>query len=533
MAAPEISAKLDALPPTTESAECLSDEEVLAFASGTLKSSRLFEAHFHFDQCEVCQRLLSEAAHALATAETTPFQESDELSWHTTFQPGTLVGHRYLIRHFIARGGMGEVYEAFDRDLQERVALKTVTSTACDNASAVRRLKAEVQLARRVSHPNVCRIYDFGTHVMPDTGAQISFLTMEFVDGETLGQRVRLTGALPIEEARLLGRQLLRGLSAAHDAGVLHRDFKSDNVMLRDEAGDTSSPLILDFGLARALDQGSLNSSSSNSNLLGTFGYIAPEQLQGKPHSTASDVYSFGVVWFEMLTGELPFESASSPVETALARLQGPAVAPSSKNPLVPADLDAIVQGCLRRSPKDRFRTASEVLTALDAFETRARGSFQKRRLVPLTIAAVLGAIAAYVAAIPSNRKPIAEAGIHANLPAQTPPRGSEVEPAASPPPQPPVADSAPPTAQAPPATAASAAKQARLPRGAAPQKTADARSPKAVSEADTPERTPQQQVGTGPPPRIPDWEDPFDAGTPRATRPVAGGGSAAPPHSQ
>ncbi len=113
---------------------------------------------------------------------------------------------------------MGEVYEAFDRELQERVALKTVTSTACDNASAVRRLKAEVQLARRVSHPNVCRIYDFGTHVMPDTGAHISFLTMEFVEGETLGQRVRLRGALPVEEARLLGRQLLHGLSAAHEA---------------------------------------------------------------------------------------------------------------------------------------------------------------------------------------------------------------------------------------------------------------------------------------------------------------------------
>ncbi|HEY0468985.1 MAG TPA: serine/threonine-protein kinase, partial [Polyangiaceae bacterium] len=345
MAAPEISAKLDA-PSSAEQAatstQCLSDEEVLAFASGTLESSRHAEAHVHFDRCEVCQRLLSEAAHALATAVTSPFVEGDELSWHTTFQPGTLVGQRYLIRQFIARGGMGEVYEAFDRDLQERVALKTVTATACDNASAVRRLKAEVQLARRVSHPNVCRIYDFGTHIMPETGTQISFLTMEFVEGETLGQRVRLGGALPIDEARVLGRQLLRGLGAAHEAGILHRDFKSDNVMLRAELGGACSPLILDFGLARALDEGS-RKSASTPNLLGTFGYIAPEQLQGHPHSTASDIYSFGIVWFEMLTGELPFESAaSSPMGTALARLQGSAAAPSSRNPLVPADLDAI-----------------------------------------------------------------------------------------------------------------------------------------------------------------------------------------------
>ncbi|HKO47744.1 MAG TPA: serine/threonine-protein kinase, partial [Polyangiaceae bacterium] len=371
MAASEISAKLDYQPQLAEGAagECLSDDEVLAFASGALKSTRQLGAHLHLDQCELCQRLLSEAAHALATATTVPFVEGDELSWHTTFQPGTLVGHRYLIRHFIARGGMGEVYEAFDRDLQERVALKTVTSTACDNASAVRRLKAEVQLARRVSHPNVCRIYDFGTHVMPETGAPISFLTMEFVEGETLGQRLRSAGALPVEEARALGRQLLQGLSAAHQAGVLHRDFKSDNVMLRDEPGGGCSPLILDFGLARALDEGSRKGSSSAPNLLGTFGYIAPEQLQGKPHSTASDVYALGIVWFEMLTGELPFESASSPVETALARLQGSAVAPSSKNPLVPNELDAIVLGCLRRSPRDRFGTATEVLDALDKLE--------------------------------------------------------------------------------------------------------------------------------------------------------------------
>ncbi|HEY1536260.1 MAG TPA: serine/threonine-protein kinase [Polyangiaceae bacterium] len=396
---------------------CLSDEEILAFASGRLHSTRHSEAHLHFDECETCQRLLSEAAHALATAATAPLQGDEDVSWNTTFQPGTLVGRRYLIRHFIARGGMGEVYEAFDRDLNERVALKTVTSTACDNPNAVRRLKAEVQLARRVGHPNVCRIYDFGTHVMAESGAQISFLTMEFVDGETLGQRVRLAGALPVEEARELGRAMLLGLRAAHDAGVLHRDLKSDNVMLRAADGDECSPVILDFGLARALDEDSRNASASNPNLVGTFGYIAPEQLEGRPHSTASDVYSFGVVWFEMLTGELPFESSSSPALAALERLQRPAAPPSSKNPLVPSDLDAIVLGCLRRSPKDRFRTAGEVLSELSALESlasRTRVAFQKRKLVPLAVAAALGGFAAYMALTPPKPKPDTSAVVHA-----------------------------------------------------------------------------------------------------------------------
>jgi len=248
------------------------------------------------------------------------------------------VGQRYVIRQFIARGGMGEVYEAFDRELQERVALKTVTSTACDNRGAVRRLKAEVQLARRVSHPNVCRIYDFGTHAAQGALAPVSFLTMEFVDGETLGQRIRAGGALPVAEARQLGRELLNGLRAAHAAGVLHRDFKSDNVMLR-RSEQGFSPLILDFGLARALDQPGRTSSTSHRGLVGTLAYIAPEQFEGKPHTTAGDVYSFGVVWFEMLTGELPFKPSSSPAVTTLDRLTRPPSPPSSAKRTMGQDL--------------------------------------------------------------------------------------------------------------------------------------------------------------------------------------------------
>jgi serine/threonine protein kinase len=516
MAAPLVSAKLDPLASGSDvaSGECLSDEDLLAFAGGTLDSARELEAHSHLDQCEVCQRLLSEAAHALATAVTLPVAESDELSWHTTFQPGTLVGHRYLIRHFIARGGMGEVYEAFDRELQERVALKTVTSTASDSPGAVRRLKAEVQLARRVSHPNVCRIYDFGTHLMAETGAQISFLTMEFVEGRTLGQRLRVAGPLPVDEARALGRELLSGLSAAHAAGVLHRDFKSENVMLRDEPGGGCSPLILDFGLARALGEGSRSSSASTPNLLGTFSYIAPEQLQGRPHTTASDVYSFGLVWFEMLTGELPFQSPSSPVGAALARLQESAVAPSSKNPAVPRDLDAIVLRCLRRSPKDRYKTAQEVLSALDAFEAGARHATLKRKLTPLCIGALVGGIGAYVAAIPSKQAPIANASIHPSL----------VAPEA-PPPTPKAVPTALAAARAPePDATASAGPPARTAR--IPSEIHERPRPKPVEPAATPSApavsaplrsdpaTPLPNAASFEPvskkPRIMDWENPF-----------------------
>jgi tRNA A-37 threonylcarbamoyl transferase component Bud32 len=374
---------------------CLSEDEVLDFAGGRLPAELRADVHAHLDDCETCQQLLSEAVRALATAPTAGFDD-DEVAWGTTFRPGTLVGQRYTITKFVARGGMGEVYEAFDQDLQERVALKTVTSTACDNPAAVRRLKAEVQLARRVSHPNVCRIYDFGTHVVPSTATQVSFLTMEFVDGLTLGQRVRKSGPLPVDEACRIAGELLLGLRAAHDAGVLHRDFKSDNVMLRKDGGKLNA-LILDFGLARAAEQRLEHSSSTHRGVVGTFAYIAPEQLEGSPYSPASDLYSLGIVWFEMLTGQLPFASNASPARVTLDRLTLPAPPPSSKNPLVSKQLDALVLGCLRRSPAARFQTAEEVLARLAALAAPGKTRQRSRALVPLAIVAALAGGATYV----------------------------------------------------------------------------------------------------------------------------------------
>jgi serine/threonine protein kinase len=419
----------------------LSEEDLLAFAVGRLRGSRLAQAHLHLDECETCQYLLNEAAHALATATTIPFEEGAELGWNTMFRQGTLVSQRYRIVRFIARGGMGEVYEAYDQVLLERVALKTVNSTASDSPRAAHLLKGEVQTARRVSHPNVCRIYDFGTHVMK-SGVPISFLTMEFVDGETLGQRIRLGGALPILETQKLARQLLHGLNAAHEAQVLHRDFKSDNVMLRNQSNDSSWPLIMDFGLARAFDRESAHgSSSSNSTLVGTLSNLAPEQLEGKLHSKASDVYAFGVVWFEMLTGELPFESSSSPAVAMLDRVRRAAPAPSTKNPLVSRELDALVLGCLRRSPKERYRTAGEVLVALEAVESRSPSASARRRRVPAVLALGLGlsSVAAYWAFGRPPPKPARLAAVPAFAPAlpapqpapvsQRPPSQAEVVP--------------------------------------------------------------------------------------------------------
>lgn len=379
----------------------------MAFALGKLAPERLDAAHDHLDACTACQCILTEAAHALGTAVTAKGSSAageDEFDWNTTFQRGTLVGGRYEIREFIARGGMGEVYEAFDRELHERVALKAVSATACDSLRAVKRLKGEVQLARRVSHPNVCRIYDFGTHTLGTTGTPIYFLTMEFVEGETLGQRVRLAGAVPEREARKIARELLLGLGAAHEAGVLHRDFKGDNVMLKVEPDGTASAVILDFGLARAADSRD-GASGSNSQLVGTFGYIAPERLDGRPYTATSDVYAFGVVWFEMLTGELPYRASGTGPISSPRRIEH-AVAPSRLNPSVPPGIDALVLRCLERSPSARFRSVAEILQALDAFEASQSPSWGRRAL-GLVLAACMAAAALYLFAVrPTHAAP-------------------------------------------------------------------------------------------------------------------------------
>jgi serine/threonine protein kinase len=363
---------------------CLKIDEILALAQGHLGNGELETAHAHMDRCGICQRLLNEAAHALTTL---PMAVPDDGDWNTTFQPDALVGQRYRIVRFIARGGMGEVYQAYDCELQERVALKTVASVASDSPRAVRRLKAEVQMARRVSHPNVCRIYDLGMHVLESTGASMHFLTMEFVEGETLGDWIRLHGALPADQARSVVRQLLAGLSAAHRAGILHRDFKSDNVMLRKHANGQITPVILDFGLARWLDADAVrHTSGRNVGLVGTLSYMAPEQVEGKALSTASDLYAFGVVWFELLTGKLPFGSDSA-AASALKRLHKPACSPSSVNPAVPKALDELVLRCLNRVPADRYQSAEDLLLALDALSVLPAPGLRPKRLIGLALA--------------------------------------------------------------------------------------------------------------------------------------------------
>lgn len=364
---------------------CLSEGELAGFARGELDAEARERAERHIDTCGPCAQLLDEAMH-LVDSSAGADAERGGLAWVTTFRAGALVANRYEIRRFLARGGMGEVYEAYDRVLQARVALKTVSSSACDNQRAIRDLREEVKLALRVTHPNVCRIHGLGTHVLHE-GAHLYFLTMEFVEGETLGKLIRKSGPLSVSEAQSFARALLYGLSAAHSAGILHRDFKSDNVIVRTGADGQRTPVILDFGLARNLDERSRARTTSRA-FVGTLTYMAPEQVEGTSLSRATDIYAFGVVWFEMLTGKLPFRG--SPQMSALERLSKPPAVPSQVNPAIPRALDSVLLRCLHRQPSERFETADAVLAAMPSLKNEVPSVAPRRRALGIAFGVVL-----------------------------------------------------------------------------------------------------------------------------------------------
>jgi len=343
--------------------ECLSDDAILAFVQGTLTGAELVRTHRHLDICPQCQRLIVEAVHAISAGRREAATSDPQGS---ALRPGAVLANRYRIQRFVARGGMGEVYEAYDRTLRERVALKTVMPTVSDSPRAVRRLMAEVQLARRVSHPNVCRIYDLGAEQLADGDRALHFLTMEFVEGLSLAQELERGGPMKVDVAVDIARQLLSGLDAAHEAGILHRDFKPDNIMLRPTNGTRQRAVIMDFGLARAMDVDPARlTTGANQPLIGTLTYMAPEQVEGGDLTAGTDIFAFGIVFFEMLTGCVPFVGGS-PAATALKRLKEAPPGPAEYAPAVPKHINRIVLKCLARHPSKRYASAAEVLAALE-----------------------------------------------------------------------------------------------------------------------------------------------------------------------
>jgi serine/threonine protein kinase len=304
----------------------------------------------------------------------------------STFAVGEVISGRFKVLRFIGQGGMGEVYEARDLDLGARVALKTIRPEISSDQGALRRFKQEIQLARRVTHPNVCRMYDLERH-QKDATSEISFLTMEMLEGETLAQRLRRQGKLTRQEALPLIREMADGLDAAHKAGIIHRDFKPGNVMLVDEGNAQirkCRAVITDFGLActsispeaSTVDSaGTASIAAGKGEIVGTFAYMAPEQIQGGTITAATDIYALGLVIYEMLTGHLPSQQTMSCSEVREKHSLESSQAREG-NAIIDPHWNSVIAKCLDQVPRNRPSSGAQICALLEGRKTLSRRMF-------------------------------------------------------------------------------------------------------------------------------------------------------------
>jgi serine/threonine protein kinase len=352
-------------------ARCPSENDFLARANGALTSEQARHFDAHVDVCADCRVMLAGAADALA-------EPGDERESAATFAAGEIIAERYVMVRWLASGGMGEVYEVHDTWMDEKVALKTIAAAIADDPRALSRLKAEVRTARRVTHENVCRVYDLGFYKRDRE--QIAFLTMELLPGVTLRQKLDIAGPFEGDVARRLIARMAEALRHAHAAGIVHRDFKSDNVMLMTASnGEISRVVVMDFGLARQSLVGTSQPLTPNSRtVFGTLDYMSPEQVMGRVATPASDVYSLGVVIFELLTGRLPFDG-DTPLARALKRVTEKAPPLARSLPAVSKELEVCVATCLQQKPEARFASIDELLRVLDG-QAVPRARFERWR---------------------------------------------------------------------------------------------------------------------------------------------------------
>lgn len=277
--------------------------------------------------------------------DTVPTSDDRDL-----FHNMPLISDRYEVLGEAGRGGMGVVYRARDRETDEIVALKALRPELAADTRLLERLKRELRLARRITHKNVCRVYDL--HRTPT----LCFVTMEFVDGESLRSLLRRRGSLKLEEGITIGRQICAALQEAHNQDIVHRDLKPENVML-DRSGTVK---VMDFGIARSMD----TASTLTAGVLGTPAYMAPEQATGLPLDRRTDIYSLGLVLYEVFTGVTAF-TADTPIALAWKQVHERPVHPRDLEPALPTTLESIILKCLEKDASRRYQTAERLEVAL------------------------------------------------------------------------------------------------------------------------------------------------------------------------
>jgi serine/threonine protein kinase len=272
-----------------------------------------------------------------------------------TVRLGSVVAGRYEILAQLGKGGMGVVYRAHDKLLDETVAIKVLRPDVARDPEIARRFQSEIKLARRVSHRNVCRIHEYGE----DAGG-LRYISMEMMEGVDLRQVLRRQGGLPTEEALRTALQVAEGLAAIHEMGVIHRDLKTPNIM-RDAKGTVR---LMDFGIAK--EWGASTSATATGLVMGTPEYMSPEQARGEKIDFRSDIYALGIILYELFTGHVPFR-AETPLATILKHLQEPPPLDGPSAAVLPEPVKAILRRALAKQADQRYATAQDMVDALRA----------------------------------------------------------------------------------------------------------------------------------------------------------------------
>ncbi len=299
--------------------------------------------------CRKCGTQISDSKKIYVSKTDTIKANVRELTTGSTF------AGRYQVIEELAKGGMGRVYKVYDKKINEKVALKLINVETESDQEAIKRFKNELKLARKISHRNVCRMFDLGE----ERGS--NYITMEFVPGEDLKSSLIRMGPLSAAKAIFIAKQVCEGLAEAHELGVVHRDLKPQNIMV-DRKGNAR---IMDFGIARSVRAEGITDTGV---VIGTAEYMSPEQVEGKDVDQRSDIYSLGIIMYEMVTGKVPFEGDVA-LTIALKHTTEKPKDPREINDQIPEDLSYVILKCMHKNREKRYQGVGELLADLDKIE--------------------------------------------------------------------------------------------------------------------------------------------------------------------
>jgi serine/threonine-protein kinase len=268
---------------------------------------------------------------------------------------GSSFASRYQVIEEVGKGGMGKVYKVFDKEIEEKVALKLLRPEIATDEETIKRFRNEIRVARKIVHKNVCRMYDLGQ------AEGNHFITMEYVEGEDLKSLIRRIGQLPIGKSLSIIKQAGEGLAEAHKLGIVHRDLKPQNIMI-DKEGNAR---IMDFGIARSLKTKGITGGEV---MIGTPEYMSPEQVEGKGADERSDLYALGVILYEMVTGRVPFEGDTA-LSVALKHKTESPRDPREINPQLPDDVSDLILRCLEKDKEKRFPRTEALIQEISRIE--------------------------------------------------------------------------------------------------------------------------------------------------------------------